>query len=187
MVEVLELTLSVQRARGKWRYRGGERPAFAEACSPGEESVWDFPRPPRLERVAELLLAGRGELVVATTRHGVRILETAGAPTYYFPREDVKASLLLDLDERSSCEWKGLATNFCLRGETHDTRMAGWRYDTTFPEFESIRGWFAFHPGVLTCFIGDEQVRPQPGGYYGGWVTKHLKGPIKGGSGSEVW
>lgn len=179
--------MSVQRARDKWRYRGGERPAFAETCSPGEESVWDFPRPPRLENVTELLRVEHGELVLAATGHGVRILETAGAPTYYFPPQDVEATRLRDLDQRSSCEWKGLATNFCLSDEPHDLRPAGWRYDTTFAEFESIRGWFAFHPGVLACFIGAEQVRPQPGGYYGGWVTKRLKGPIKGGSGSEAW
>ncbi|MCZ6711555.1 MAG: DUF427 domain-containing protein [Gammaproteobacteria bacterium] len=179
--------MSVQRARDKWRYRGDERPVFAEASGSDEESVWDFPRPPRLESVVEALRVERGERVVAATRHGVRILETAGAPTYYFPPEDVDATLLLDLDDRSECEWKGLATNFCLSDEPRDMGLAGWRYDSTFAEFESIRGWFAFHPGVLSCFIADEQVRPQPGGYYGGWVTKRLRGPVKGGPGSEAW
>ncbi len=187
MVEVLELTACVRRARDKWRYRGDERPAFAEASAPGEESVWDFPRPPRQEPVAGALRVAYGMHVLAATRRGVRLLETAGAPTYYFPPEDVESTMLVDLSDQSLCEWKGLATVFCLGDQPGDLRPVGWRYDVTFPEFASIQGWFAFYPGVLACFIGEEQVQPQPGGYYGGWVTERLKGPIKGEPGSEAW
>lgn len=95
--------------------------------------------------------------------------------------------MLVDLPGESLCEWKGLATRFCLAGEPGASGAVGWRYDTTFPEFASIRGWFAFYCGALACFVGDEQVTPQPGGYYGGWVTERLKGPIKGAPGSEAW
>ena len=187
MVEVLELTPAVRRARAKWHYRGDERPAFAESCLAGDESVWDYPRPPRQEGVTAPLRVAYGERALATTRRGVRIMETAGAPTYYFPPEDVDTSLLVDLADQSLCEWKGLATSFCVSEQRDGSPAAGWRYDLTFPEFESIRGWLAFYPGVLACFVDDERVQPQPGGYYGGWVTANLKGPIKGARGSESW
>ena len=186
MVEVLEVTPGVARARSKWRYRGDERPTFAEPVGEGEESVWDFPRPPRQEPVAATLRVVAGDRVVASPHRGVRILETAGAPTYYFPPSDVEQDALIDLPGQSLCEWKGLATSFALRGAADDSAV-GWRYDTTFPEFLSIRGWCAFYPGVLHCYIGDERVRPQPGGYYGGWVTEGLRGPIKGEPGSGAW
>jgi uncharacterized protein (DUF427 family) len=192
MVEVLELTPAVRQARSKWRYRGGERPVFADACGPKDESVWDFPRPPRIEAVAAALRVVCGQQVLAASSRALRVLETAGAPTYYFPPEDVETSLLVDLADQSLCEWKGLATSFRVRDQPDGSPAAGWRYDLTFPEFVSIQGWFSFYPGVLACFISDdrgidEQVRPQPGGYYGGWVTARLKGPIKGEPGSEAW
>jgi uncharacterized protein (DUF427 family) len=186
-VEVLEVTPAVLRLRAKWRYRGIERPGFAEPVAPGDESVWDFPRPPRSEPVAAPLRVEHGERVLAATGRGIRILETAGAPTYYFPPEDVESTLLVDVADQSLCEWKGLATGFRLYDQPDGSAAAGWRYEQTFPEFTSIRGWSAFYPGVLACFIGDEQVRPQPGGYYGGWVTERLRGPIKGEPGSESW
>jgi uncharacterized protein (DUF427 family) len=187
VVEVLELTEEVQRHRAKWRYRGDERPAFAEPVAAGEESAWDFPRPPRCEPVTAELRVVHADRPLASTRRGVRILETAGAPTYYFPPEDVDSTLLVDLPSQSLCEWKGLATSFALSELPGASRAIGWRYESTFPEFVSIRAWSAFYPGLLACFIGTEQVQAQPGGYYGGWVSANLKGPIKGEPGSESW
>lgn len=184
MVEVLALTPEIRAARRRWIYRGQERPGFAEHTAPGEQSVWDFPRPPRLERVApRLRVLTPSGMVLADTRDGQRVLETAGAPTYYFPPLDVDQRALQPSAGRSICEWKGLAENFSCQG----VDPAAWRYTTTFPEFLDIRGWFAFYPGVLRCFIGDEAVAPQPGGYYGGWVDGRLRGPIKGGPGSASW
>jgi uncharacterized protein (DUF427 family) len=188
VVEVLELTAAVARARDRWRYRGNERPSFAEPCGVGEESVWDFPRPPRIEPVPQplrVLLHGPEQQTLAASERCVRVVETAGAPTYYFPPDDVAAALLIDLPGRTLCEWKGLATSFVLRDGGNDP--VGWRYTVTFAEFVAIRGWYAFYPGALTCYIDDEQVQPQPGGYYGGWVSANLKGPIKGAPGSEHW
>ena len=184
MVEVLALTPEIRAARAAWRHRGRERPDFAEPTGPGEESVWDFPRPPRLEAVAQRLrvMAPDGSLL-AETFDGRRVLETAGAPTYYFPPADVEQTRLEPTGGRSLCEWKGLAES--LRCGNVDP--AAWRYTATFPEFLEIRDWYAFYPGSLRCFIGDELVRPQPGGYYGGWVYDGLRGPIKGMPGTGQW
>jgi len=187
MVEVLELTAAVARARARWRYRGNGRPPFAEPVAAGEESVWDYPRPPRLEPVAVRLTVSHRGQVLAAGSGAVRVLETAGAPTYYFPPQDVDCARFTDLPDLSLCEWKGLATSFCLTGEHTGARAVGWRYDQTFAEFVAIRGWYSFYPGVLTCCVGAEQARPQPGGYYGGWLTDRLRGPIKGLPGSEGW
>ncbi len=184
---VLELTSAVERDRAKWHYRGTTRPAFAEATAAGQESVWDFPRPPRREPVVSPLLVTHGGSTLASTHRGARIVETAGAPTYYFPPEDVAVVMLVDLPGQSLCEWKGLATSVALRATPGASRPVGWRYDATFSEFVSIQGWYAFYPGALACFIGAEQASAQPGGYYGGWVTDNLKGPIKGERGSDAW
>lgn len=186
MANLPELTPQLIQARARWRYRGLERPPFADATGPGDESVWDFPRPPRQEDVISPLRVLHGEITVAATDQGLRVLETAGAPTYYFPAEDVVADMLVDLPGQTTCEWKGFATSFALAGQA-DSCAVGWRYDITFPEFSSIRHWSAFYPGVLSCYIGDEQVQPQPGGYYGGWVTGNLMGPIKGEPNSHDW
>lgn len=182
-MEVLALTPAVAAAREQWRYRGQDRPPFAETPAPGQRSVWDFPRPPALEALAETLTVLAGDAVLARTGQGVRVLETAGAPTYYFPPDDVTVAALTDLEQPTLCEWKGLARNFAWG----PVAPAAWCYVRTFPEFAAIRGWFAFHPGALRCFVGDEEVLPQPGGYYGGWVTPDLAGPIKGGPGSGNW
>jgi len=180
---MLRPTVEIERARAKWRYRGHDLPDFAEPAGPGEESVWCFPRPPVIEAVADLLRVVHQDAIVAETLTGVRILETAGAPTYYFPPVDVDEALLERTAGESLCEWKGIANSYRIGRQS----PAAWCYRDTFPEFESIRGWYGFYPAKLICHIGDEQAQPQPGGYYGGWVTSHLKGPIKGGPGTDHW
>ena len=177
----------VEAARAMWRWTGRERPPFADAPGPGQESVWDFPRPPRIEPVAEPLRVVHAGTEVAATTAGVRILETAGAPTYYFPLQDVDGARLAPLPGHSFCEWKGRAQPFDVSGPP-PARGGAWTYPDPYPEFESVRGWIAFLPAVLdACFIGSVQVTPQPGGFYGGWVTPKLAGPIKGGPGSGAW
>jgi uncharacterized protein (DUF427 family) len=111
------------------------------------------------------------------------VLETAGAPTYYFSPADVIRKRLVRLSGMTLCEWKGLACSFSLGGDA----PVAWSYVEVFPEFEAIHGWFAFYPARVDCFVADVQVAGQPGGYYGGWVTPGLKGPIKGVPGSEHW
>jgi uncharacterized protein (DUF427 family) len=183
-VEVLALTEEIRAAREQWRFRGQQRPDFAESTGPGEESVWDFHRPPRLEKVVpKLRVLTPDNAVLSETLGGWRVVETAGAPTYYFPPEDVDSKSLLATSGWSLCEWKGLARSFAWQ----NVDPAAWSYQVTFPEFSAIDGWFAFYPGQLRCFVGEEQVTPQPGGYYGGWVTSGLRGPIKGGPGTGHW
>jgi uncharacterized protein (DUF427 family) len=136
-----------------------------------------------MEPVALPMAVRAGDTVVASTTQGVRVLETAGAPTYYFPPEDVRFEHLEREGEASLCEWKGVATVWTVAGR----RGAAWSYERTYPEFAAIRGWLAFYPTLLECSLGDEVVTPQPGGYYGGWVTARLRGPIKGAPGSGGW
>ena len=179
----MSLTRDIERARAKWQFRGQARPVFADTPGRDQESVWDFPRPPRIEPVCVRLQVLLGDSVLAATDDGVRVVETAGAPTYYFPPGDVNTIEFSPIDGESVCEWKGVATSYGCK----NIEPAAWCYLRTFPEFSSIRGWYGFYPVRLECFVGEERVRPQPGGYYGGWVTANLAGPIKGSPGTEHW
>jgi uncharacterized protein (DUF427 family) len=178
----------VLRERSKWEYDGRRRPAWADEPRSGEQSVWDFPRPPRIERESRLVRVVHGDVVLAESRSALRVLETAGAPTVYLPETDVDRSLLVPNETVSLCEWKGAARHFDVRGPASSTAEAVWTYRDPYPEFARIRGWLAFHPArVDACWLGETRVAAQPGGYYGGWVTPDLAGPIKGGPGSGSW
>jgi uncharacterized protein (DUF427 family) len=154
---------------------------------PGQESVWDYPRPPRIEPVPERLRVVVGGEVIAETAHGLRVVETAGAPVYYFPPDDVRLDRLSPSGRSTVCEWKGVAT---YRRSTVDRRIddVAWSYEDPKPGFEAIRGYLAFYAGkVDEAWVGDERATPQPGGFYGGWVTSRIVGPIKGEPGSMGW
>ncbi len=166
------------RRRRQWLYRGQTRPAFAIGPGPGQESVWDYPRPPRIEPDRRRVSVYWGETVLAATRSAVRVLETAGPPTFYLPPEDVATEHLRPTPQGSHCEWKGNAAFFDVIG---GPEQAAWTYPDPYPEFASIAGWFAFYPTGLACHVGEERVRPQPGAYYGGWITSEVVGPFKGG------
>jgi uncharacterized protein (DUF427 family) len=164
------------------------RPPWAVVPEPGQESVWDYPRPPRLERVVARLRVELAGVVLADSRHGWRVCETAGAPCYYLPAVDVRTEYLLPAPTRSLCEWKGAARYWTAQIGARVVRDAAWSYPDPTPAFAPIRDHFAFYAGrVDACFVGPERVRPQPGGFYGGWVTTNLVGPIKGEPGSEHW
>ena len=176
-------TAVVLQARAAWRYRGQERPPFAIEPGADQRSVWDFPRPPSIESVgAELRVEGSGEMIALTTR-GRRVSETASAPTYYFPPEDVISKNLKQTGASYHCEWKGISNELALPS----VRQPGWVLTAVYPEFAELSGWYAFYPQYVSCFIDAERVGAQPGGYYGGWVTADLVGPIKGLSGTESW
>ena len=178
----------VERERERWRNAPRERPRHAPSPGPGQESVWDYPRPPRVERVAERLRVELFAEVFAETTRGRRVIETAGPPTYYFPPEDVRTDLLEPAESRTLCEWKGVAQHWSARrGERHVANVA-WSYPDPDPAFAEIRDWLAFYPArVDRCKVGDEEVRAQAGGYYGGWITSRIVGPFKGEPGSERW
>jgi uncharacterized protein (DUF427 family) len=155
---------------------------------PGQESVWDYPRPPRLERTARHLRVRLGGEIVAETRRGWRVCETAGGPVYYFPPEDVRRELLRPSPERSFCEWKGAATYFDVVVGGDVRRGAAWTYARPTEAFAPIRDHVAFYAGSMDeCTVDGEIARPQPGGFYGGWITRDVVGPFKGEPGTEGW
>ncbi len=182
-IPLLPETSDILRSRAHWQYTGRSRPTFATNPGQGQESVWDYPRPPILVDVAETVRVLHGHTLIAETQSAKRVLETAGAPTIYLPPADVNMDLLEFGALTSICEWKGLAQTITVVGVAD----AGWRYVQMFPEFTDIYQWPSFYPGKLDCFMGAEHVRPQPGGYYGGWVTENITGPIKGDPGSQGW
>ena len=155
---------------------------------PGQESVWDYPRPPRIEAVADRLRVVVDGITIADTTSGLRVLETAGAPVYYFPPADVRTDLLVVGPHTSFCEWKGSARYVSYVGPTRRIENVAWSYPTPAPGYEAIAGYLAFYAGrVDEAWVGDERATPQPGGFYGGWVTSRIVGPIKGVPGSFGW
>ena len=180
---IIQPNAMVQRAREHWRYDGSARPPFAEEPGPGQESVWDFPRPPRIEPAGKPLSVMLGDTELARTTRGMRVLETAGAPTFYFPPEDVNTHLLRRTGDSFHCEWKGISEELAAEG----VQRAGWVLMQAYPEFGDLVGWYAFYPQELACYVGEERAASQPGGYYGGWVTSDIAGPIKGVLGSASW
>jgi uncharacterized protein (DUF427 family) len=151
------------------------------------ENVHDYPRPPALEDAARRLIVRLGGRVAADTARGLRVLETHHAPTYYIPREDVRARLE-PAPGASFCEWKGRARYFDVICGQARARRAAWTYEDPTPRFRRLAGHVAFYAGAMeACFVGDERVRPQPGDFYGGWVTANLEGIPKGAPGTEGW
>lgn len=171
-----------------WEYNGRTRPPFAVTPQPGQESVWDYPRPPRLIEDARRVIVRDGAGVIADTRRAVRVQETASPPTFYLPPEDVDQSRLLAGPGSSHCEWKGAAVYWSvIRPDASPLEAVGWSYPRPTPAFAAIAGWLSFYPGRLHCEVAGERVRPQPGGFYGGWLTDEIVGPVKGEPGTGHW
>ena len=159
-----------------------------ETPGPGQESVWSYPRPAVAEPTGLRLEVAHRGVSVADTRRGWRALETSHPPTYYFPPEDVDETLLRPHPRRSVCEWKGPAAYFDVHVGGHVLTAACWRYPRPTAGFAGIAGFFAFYPGAFDgCRVDGELVTPQPGGFYGGWVTSHVVGPFKGAPGTMGW
>ncbi len=154
------------------------------------ESVWDYPRPPRLEVVDKRLRVVLGGTVVADTTRGHRVLETSHPPGYYFPRSDVLAgALVASRGGQTFCEWKGATAYYdVIGGEGRRVERGAWTFPTPSSGFEAIRDAVAFYPGPMDeCTVGGERVTPQAGGFYGGWITSDLSGPFKGEPGTTGW
>jgi len=159
---------------------------------PAQESVWDFPRPPRVEDVAARVRVEFAGKVVADSQAALRVVETAGAPCYYLPPGDCDLALLVRTPQWTVCEWKGVAFAYDVVTEKRSVRNGAWSYPDPLTDlgmgYERIAGYLAFYAGKMdACYVGDELVRAQPGGFYGGWVTRALTGPIKGEPGTEYW
>ena len=155
---------------------------------PGQESVWDYPRPPRVEPVLERIRVVVSGVTIADTTQALRILETAGAPVYYLPPADVRTNLLSGTDHHSWCEWKGVASYHSIVLPDRTSPNAGWSYREPLVGYEAIRDHIAFYAwAVDEAWVGDELAVPQPGHFYGGWVTSKIVGPFKGGPGTFGW
>jgi uncharacterized protein (DUF427 family) len=169
-----------------WRYTGKDRPDFAQTPQPGQESVWDYPRPPALEACTRRVKVLGPNGTLADTCSSYRVLETASPPTFYLPLADIDMTQLEAIGGASMCEWKGLAHYYALAGDA-TRRAIGWAYAAPISPFEAIAGYLSFYPARVACFVDDERVRPQPGGFYGGWVTDEVVGPVKGEPSTGHW
>jgi uncharacterized protein (DUF427 family) len=178
---------SLEAARAQWRWRGRERPAFARTPSPGQESVWDYPRPPVLAEDKREVVIRWGGVDIARSRRAIRVLETAHPPSFYLPWDDVARDALKSTAGSSFCEWKGPARYWSLVDGTRSLPRVAWSYPNPLPGAESLAECVAFYPANLECTVGGAPVTPQPGRFYGGWVTPELVGPFKGEPDSESW
>lgn len=156
---------------------------------PGQESVWDYPRPPQIETCLRLVTIRFGGAEIARSDRALRVLETAGAPTIYIPSDDIAMEHLRPATGRGSwCEWKGAATYFDLVSEGTVSPQAAWTYPSPTSAYGQLRGHYSFYPARTDgCYLDDELVSAQPGGFYGGWVTADIVGPIKGEPGTLGW
>jgi uncharacterized protein (DUF427 family) len=184
---VSEVPRWAQEARDAWAWRGQARPAFAQEPGPGQVSVWDFPRPPRLVRDPREVVVRWGAREVVRTRGAVLVLETAHPPTWYLPWADVDRRWLQAAPGSSYCEWKGPARYWSLVDGPEHLDGGAWSYPAPLPGAEVLAECVAFYASPLLCTVNGARVRPQPGGFYGGWITPELVGPFKGDVGSSGW
>ncbi|WP_345208347.1 DUF427 domain-containing protein [Fodinibacter luteus] len=158
------------------------------APAPGQESVWDYPRPPRVEPSTERVEVWLGGVLVAASTRSLRVLETSHPPSYYLPLDDVTPGALRPAEGSTWCEFKGAATYFDVLGGDAVAPRAAWGYPTPSPGFEALVGHVAVMPGAMDrCLVDGEEVLPQEGGFYGGWITSRVVGPFKGGPGTRGW
>ncbi|MBR1088419.1 DUF427 domain-containing protein [Bradyrhizobium manausense] len=156
--------------------------------SAGQESVWDYPRPPRLEKTSARLRVIFNGHTIADTISGYRVLETSHPPVYYIPPDAIARNYLLDAPGGSWCEFKGHAKYWSLDVLGRKSERAAWSYPAPTPQFADIAGYLAFYASrVDECWVDDDRVQPQEGDFYGGWITSRIVGPFKGGAGTRGW
>ena len=171
-----------------WKYTGNTRPHFAIEPQAGQESVWDYPRPPLLVPCDKHVRIVFNGIVIAETRKAFRFLETSHPPSYYLPPSDIKKEYLTRASGSSLCEWKGQATYYSVRVGDKKAVRAAWCYHNPTREFWDVKDYVAFYPAPMdSCTVNGETVVPQPGCFYGGWITDDVVGPFKGESGSWGW
>ena len=155
---------------------------------PGQESVWDYPRPPRLEPVGETVRVELGGREVARTDVALRVLETSHPPTVYLPPDAWAPGALAPRAGTSGCEWKGRAVYFDVVSGRVRAENAAWAYPNAGDPYGALRDHVSVYPAAMdACWIGGERVTPQPGGFYGGWITSRVVGPFKGRPGTWGW
>lgn len=163
-------------------------PVAPDPVAPGQESVWDYPRPAVAQPTTAHIVVMLGGLVVADTRRAVRTLETSHPPSYYVPPADIAPAVLQPAAGLSFCEWKGHARYFDVVAGGRRRERAAWSYPDPTAAFAGLRDHVAFYAAAMDeCLVDGERVIPQPGGYYGGWITSKVAGPFKGVPGSRFW
>ena len=154
----------------------------------GEESVWDYPRPPTVELANKSIQIYFAGVKIADTHRAWRVLETSHPPVYYLPPADIRMGCLTPAGGGSWCEWKGQANYYNIEFEDQSAKRAAWTYSRPTPSFGVIKDHIAFYAWAMDrCLADGELVRPQPGTFYGGWITKEIIGPFKGEPGSVGW
>jgi len=155
---------------------------------PGQESVWDYPRPPRAEASSRHIQVIYNGVTIAETRRAVRVLETSHPPVYYIPPADVRMDYFIATPHSTVCEYKGAAAYYTIRvGERTETNAA-WFYPRPSAPYAALASYIAVYPSRMdACFVDGEQIQAQSGDFYGGWITKDIIGPFKGGAGTAGW
>ena len=155
---------------------------------PGQESVWDYPRPPRLEDVEKKVKVVFNEVTLAYTTRAKRVLETSHPPVYYIPPEDIRMEHLHLAGGTSFCEWKGAARYYDVSVDGRTEERAAWSYPDPVPAYRGLKGYVAFYPSRMdACWVGGQKVEAQEGDFYGGWITPDIVGPFKGAAGTRGW
>lgn len=155
---------------------------------PGQESVWDYPRPPRLEETSKHIQIVFNGVTIADTHQAKRVLETSHPPVYYIPLEDIRQEYLVKSARSTFCEWKGHGSYYSLAVGDKQVDDVAWYYPEPTPAFAAIANHVAFYPAPMDgCYVDGEKVTPQPGSFYGGWITSDIVGPFKGALGTWGW
>lgn len=186
LVELVETSSHVGRAGPVRRW---QPPSMSDSASTSDrESVWDYPRPPVVRSSSRLVEVVLGGEVVCRTTTAVQVLETSHPPTWYLPREDFRPEALTPAAGSSFCEWKGTASYLDVHGGAHTAARAAWFYPHPSTGFEVLAGRVAVYARLMDeCRVDGMPVIPQPGAFYGGWITPELVGPFKGEPGSLGW
>jgi uncharacterized protein (DUF427 family) len=159
-----------------------------EKPASGQESVWDYPRPPRVEKTSKRIRVVFNGITIADTQNAYRLLETSHPPTYYIPQSDIQMEYLSTTKRETFCEFKGEANYWTIEVDSKKAEDAAWMYANPNKGYEVIRNYIAFYPSRIdSCYVDDEQVQAQTGDFYGSWITSDVVGPFKGGAGTLGW
>ncbi len=154
---------------------------------PGQESVWDYPRPPSVEPAAYPVMVQHEGVELARSKRAYVVRETSLPPSYYIPPQDVRTDLLRPATGNTICEWKGKARYWDLTIDDDTTPRVAWSYEDPTPAFRVIKGYLTFYPSKVACYVDGKQARTQAGDFYGGWITRRIVGPFKGPAGTRGW
>ena len=159
----------------------GEEMGETENAATGGESIWNYPRPPRVEATAKKIQIIFAGVMIAETSRAKRVLETGHPPVYYIPQQDIRMEYMTVTSRTSTCEWKGKATYYDIKVGEKSEPGGAWGYPNPESGYEDIKDHLAFYPRPMdACYVDGERVVPEPGQYYGGWITGDIVGPFPG-------